>query len=516
MFANLGLKLKVFFLMAVVIAALSGVNFALFRSFIDKIDIQQGPQNTVKLVEEKVKNTTYSLINNSFSIARQLKFERASRNAPVRVADIISETEYIVVDRNGDFVSGDIKLMSSQKGIPAVERALKEGAASDGVIVVNDVMYILGVVPVITEVPDKGRQLFAVISTKKLSLAFNQNDFTMPVRIFRGEKFVTETMNSKWSEIENSCGSEKMKTSIDDLIKSKGTKQLNKWTSITSFFMPFDMLGGEKVVILTLTSTMPGWEDYQKVVFYSILYTLAGIIVTLFFTFIVTHSIDKVFRNLAADISVMKVGEKLILKKYSHGADMAVSALNTLISKYLRNYENADSPSSGPMGNMGTLKDKETAGRKSSDVDIAVPDPFGVDDIENTPKRPFPLPPEPKSEPKFEKKSTAKAPPPSFAHDDDDEKTQIMASTDAEPFVQSIALDAEPENIDPVEALWLDYCRVKEKNGETVTDNEKRSFIGKVRTNRASIMAKYKCSDVQFTIEEKDGKPVIKAKPLNG
>ena len=79
MFSNLGLKLKVFFLMAVVISALSMANFILFRSFIAKIDIQQGPKNSVMLVQEKIKNTTYSLIANSFNVAKQLKFEKASK-----------------------------------------------------------------------------------------------------------------------------------------------------------------------------------------------------------------------------------------------------------------------------------------------------------------------------------------------------------------------------------------------------------------------------------------------------
>jgi len=65
-----------------------------------------------------------------------------------------------------------------------------------------------------------------------------------------------------------------------------------------------------------------------------------------------------------------------------------------------------------------------------------------------------------------------------------------------------------------MEELWQEYCRIKAKNGESVTENEKRSFVGKIKTNRASIIAKYKCSDVQFNIEEKDGKPVIKAKPV--
>ncbi len=508
MFSNLGLKLKVFFLMAVVISALSAVNFTLFRSFITKIDIQQGPKNSVRLVEEKVKNTTYSLIANSFNIARQLKFEKASKNAPVRIVEIKSLTEYVVVDQNGNFVAGDTKLMSSHKGIPAVERALKEGSASDGSILVNDSMYLLGVVPVMTDVPGEGQKLFAAVSVKKLTLAFNVNDFPMPVRVFMGDKFITETMNSKWSEVEQSCGGDKVKDAVEDLIKSQGQKELNNWTFLNSYFMPYDMLGGEKVVFITLISTMPGWEDYSKVVLYSLIYTLAGIIITLFFTFIVTHTIDKVFRNLAADISVMKVGEKLVMKKYSHGADIAVSALNTLVSKYLRHFENADS-SSGPIGNAGMKKD-EALNRKA-EFDAQIPDPFGVDDIENTPKKPIQALSDNR---KPVAKATPKAPPPSN-FDDDNEKTQIMEVENKEGLITN-SIVPDPEPLDPMEKLWLDYCKVKEKNGEGVTENEKRSFIGKVRTNRASIMAKYKCSDVQFSIEEKEGKPVIKAKPLNG
>jgi len=273
--------------------------------------------------------------------------------------------------------------------------------------------------------------------------------------------------------------------------------------------MPYDMLGGEKVVFITLVSTMPGWEDYTKVVLYSLLYTLAGIMITLFFTFIVTHTIDKVFRNLAADISVMKVGEKLVMKKYSHGADIAVSALNTLVSKYLRHFENADA-SSGPIGNAG-LRREDAVLNKKSDFESQIPDPFGVDDIENTPRKPV----QALSENRSTVKSTAKAPPPSHFDSDDNEKTQIMEVGSKEGLITN-SIAPEPEPLDPMEQLWLDYCKVKERNGETVTENEKRSFIGKVRTNRASIMAKYKCSDVQFSIEEKEGKPVIKAKPLNG
>ena len=89
--------------------------------------------------------------------------------------------------------------------------------------------------------------------------------------------------------------------------------------------------------------------------------------------------------------------------------------------------------------------------------------------------------------------------------DEDNEKTQIVSSYG--PAVQNQG--------NPFDALWEDFCRIKRKHGENVSDKEKMSFIGKVRTNKASIMAKYKCSDVQFSVEEKDGKPVIKAKPVN-
>jgi len=507
MFSNLGLKLRVFFLMAVVISALSAVNFFLFKSFLDKIDIQQGPKNSVKLIQEKVKNTTYNLIANSFNIAKQLKFEKASKNSPLRVGEITSETEYIIVDSEGEFVSGNIKLMSSQKGIPAVERALKEGLASDGSIVVGDSMYLIGAVPAMKDVPGKGKGVFGVISVKKLTQAFSKDDFPMPVRIFRGEKFIIETMSDKWSNVERCFGSDEMKGMIDELTKSAGSKKITGWTFLNSFFMPFDMLGGEKVTIITLVSTMPGWEDYRKVVLYSVLYTIIGIIVTLFFTFIVTHTIDKVFRNLATDISVMKVGEKLVMKKYSHGADIAVSALNTLISKYIKQTEDSMGSNSGPIGRQ--KKDNLVSGGGSLELDV--PDPFGVDDIEDTPKKPVAVPQSKKqSAPK--PVSEVAAPPP-LSTTDDDEKTQIV-QTDPAENLQPVA--PEPQEADPMELLWNDYKRIKEKNGDSVTENEKRSFMGKVRTNRASIMAKYKCSDVSFSIEEKDGKPVIKAKPLNG
>ncbi len=510
MFSNLGLKLKVFFLMAVVIAGLSFVNFYLFRSFLAKVDQRQGPRNSSKLAEETVKNTTYSLVANSFSIARQISFSKPSKNAPVKISDIKSELEYLVVDANGKFAAGNLELMSSHAGIPAVERALKEGMASDGTITVGDSAYLIGVVPLITDVPDEGKKLFAVVSFKKLALAFNTSElFPMPVKIFRGDKFVSESGSEEWLDVEKSYGSDKMKKDIDDLIKSEGSKVINGWTYIHSFFMPFDMLGGEKIVFVTMTSTLPGWEDYNDVVFFLIVFTLAGIVLAVFFTFIVTHSIDTVFRDLAGDISRMKVGEKLVLKKYSHGADIAVSALNILIAKYLRHQENSHDSISAPITSPSASSSEQAQSKMQSPYDISVPDPFGTDDIEDTPRKPVKTAQSVQPEKKQPAPPSQKAPPPVF-HDDDDEKTQIVTSSSS----ANVEVAKQFEPADPMEELWQEYCRIKAKNGESVTENEKRSFVGKIKTNRASIIAKYKCSDVQFNIEEKDGKPVIKAKPV--
>lgn len=504
MFHNLGLKLRVFFLMAVVVASLSLINFNLFKSFLAKIDIQQGAKNSALLAEEKVKITAYSLISNSFNIARQLELSKGSKNSPLKTNTITSETEYFITDSTGNFVSGNLKLMSSNAGIPAVERALKEGIASDGNITVSESMYLIGVVPVLIEVPNEGKKLFSVVSAKKLSLAFNAEDiFPMPVKIFMGSRFVSETGSEKWSKIEKSYGSEKLKTDLDDLIKSQNTITVNHWTYLSSFFMPVDMLGGEKVVFVTLTSTLPGWEEYNDLLFFLIIYTFAGILIVLFFTFIVNHSIGTVFSKLAEDISNMKVGEKLILKSYTHGADAAVSALNMLITKYIRHQENHHDSMTNPIGNATSPGQIDPSKLQSSYV-FPISDPFGTDDIENTPKKPIKA-----LQPEKQSNNTLKAPPPPSA-DDDDEKTQIVASVPTSNVEVSSLFT--PEGY--MESLWKEYCRIKVKNGESLSENEKRSFIGKIKTNRVSIIAKYKCADVQFSIEEKDGKPVIKAKPV--
>ena len=504
---NLGLKLKVFFLMAVVITALSAANFLLFRDFIVKIDVQDGAKNIAKLVESELKSKNYSLIANSFETAKQIKIEKGKVTSKV-----VSEKEYAIVDANAAVIDGNINVMSSYAGIPAVERALKDGLASDGMLSVNNDLYLLGVAPVLAE-----GKIFAVITFEKFG-----NDllsvFPMPVKAFKGSSFIAAKGDDRWSAVESSYGKEALDADIASLITSGGQKELNAWTRVSAFAMPYDIAGGDKITIVTMTSLIPGWESYDKVLYTVVLYSVIAIIVALFFTFIVTHEIDKILKKLASDISRMRVGEKLVLKKYSNGADIVVSAMNKLIQQYLEANENVGSITSSPL----IRAEKDFSAKGGIDAfDSAVPDPFATESIEDIkpekpvhhemPKKETPKPqpmPEREVKPEPAKPEVNNVKPELLDDDDEDEdneKTQIAPSLGS----------ASPNQANPFEALWEDYCRIKRKHGESVSDKEKMSFIGKVRTNKASIMAKYKCSDVQFSVEDKDGKPVVKAKPVN-
>lgn len=505
---NLGLKLKVFFLMAVVITALSAANFILFKDFIVKIDVQEGAKEIAKLAESELKSRNYSLIGNSFEIARQLKIEKGKL-----VSQIVSDKEYAIVDGNGAVIDG-AKVMSSYAGIPAVERALKDGVASDGLFSLGSDLYLIGVAPVLAE-----GKVFAAVTFEKFV-----NDllsvFPMAVRAFKGSESIAEKGGDVWSAVESSYGKAALDADIAALLSSGGQKELNAWTRLSAFSMPYDLAGGEKIMIVTMTSMIPGWESYDKVLYTAILYSVVAILVALFFTFIVTHEIDKILKNLASDVSRMRVGEKLVLKRYSNGADIVVSAMNKLIQKYLELNEDVEGIPASPLGRSG----KGASAKAVDDFDSeALPDPFATESIEDlkpgkedrAPIHDTRMPEE--EAPKFQQESVREVkqetlkhevtPEPALPDDDDEdnEKTQIAPTLG--PVAQNQA--------NPFDALWEDFCRIKRKHGETVSDKEKTAFIGKVRTNKASIMAKYKCSDVQFSVEDKDGKPVIKAKPIN-
>jgi len=499
---NLGLKLKVFFLMAVVLTALSAANFLLFKDFIVKIDVQDGAKNIAKLVESELKSKNYSLIGSSFEIARQLKIEKGKV-----VSKITSEKEYVIVNAGGAVVDGNFNVMNSYAGIPAVERALKEGLASDGMLSVESGLYLIAAVPVSAD----GNKIFAAITFEKFSDEL-LSVFPMPVRAFKGSAPIAERGGDRWRAVEDSYGRETLDADMAALVTSGGQKELNAWTRVSAFAMPYDLAGGDKITIVTMTSLIPGWESYNKVLYTVILYSVVAILVALFFTFIVTHEIDKILKNLASDISRMRVGEKLVLKRYSNGADIVVSAMNKLIQQYLEANEDVGGITASPILRSG----KGSSAKGVDDFDAAVPDPFGTESVEEIKAEKVAKPAEmsrkeaPKPQPEREIKPeainhTISAQVEDDDDDEDNEKTQIAPSLGS----------AAQNSGNPFDILWEDYCRIKRKHGEPVSDKEKTAFIGKVRTNKASIMAKYKCSDVQFSVEEKDGKPVVKAKPVN-
>ena len=484
--------------MAVVITALSAANFIVFRGFIEKIDIQDGANNAAELLGDKLKNINYNLISKSFEISKQLKIEKGKV-----VSQINSDTDYAVVNNTGAVIDGSVKLMTSYAGIPAVDRALKDGLASDGMFNVENNLYLIGVVPFSAE-----GKLFAAVSFKKFSNEL-LSVFPMPVRAFKGSELVAEKGGETWNSVESSYGKQQLDANIAELIKSAGNKELNKWTRIFAFFMPYDVAGGEKITVVAMTSLIPSWESYDKVILNVVLYSIAALLIAIFFTFIVTHEIDKILKNLASDVSRMRVGEKLVLKRYSNGADIVVSAMNKLIQQYIEINEDVSSISASPLMRK---KDKSL-----DDFEAPIADPFGTEAVEENKverkpektanvanpvsKQAAAEKPAPKPEPKPEPALSAVA---DDDDDDDNEKTQIA------PTISAVSASANP-----FDALWDEYCRIKRKNGEAVSEKEKTAFIGKVRTNKASIMAKYKCADVQFSIEEKDGKPVVKAKPVN-
>jgi len=493
---NLGLKLKVFFLMAVVITGLSVANFLLFKDFIVKIDVQDGAKNAARLVENELKNINYSLIGNSFAIASQMKIEKGKI-----VPGGASDFDYVIVNNAGAVIySENINIMNSYAGVPAVDRALKSGVASDGILSFESDLYLVGAAPVSAD-----GKIFAAVSFKKLSNDF-LSVFPMPVRVFKGGSLVSEKGGDSWSSVEGSFGKAAFDSSVSELLRNSGSKELNNWTRISSFFMPFDLAGGEKIAFVVMTSLIPGWESYDKVVFWVVCYSIAALLIAIFFTFIVTHEIDKILKNLASDISRMRVGDKLVLKRYSNGADIVVSAMNKLIQKYLELKDDVTGLTSSPLG--------RSTEKGIDEFDAPIADPFANENADEN-KFAFEKPaarepektqqkhvaePQPKPEVKPEPAVSAVS---DDDDDDDNEKTQIAAT------VSSVAAT------NPFDALWEDYCRIKRKNGETVSEKEKTAFIGKVRTNKASIMAKYKCADVQFSVEEKEGKPVVKAKPIN-
>ena len=500
MFKNIGLKIKVFLFIAIVFASLSVLDFAIFQDFLKKNDLQAGAKNAFNHVKVSVKNHQFSLIKKSFELSNTLKisYNYRSKKFSVKEPEKKPTALYSVLDFNGDVVSGTFKAMNSYSGVPVVERAIKQGVASDGYLTVGDDTYLLGAVPKSVKLKNSKSKNVIIITAKRVSDVFKELSFSLPVQVYSGKKLLYQNEKEEWLALfTNKKYGDEVKGKINTLLEGDGTKEVDKWTTISSSSLPFDVRR-EKISFVCLLSYMPGYQLYNRAILYVSLFAAAAILISFIFSLIVTHEIDKVFDNLSRDLSHMKVGEKLVMHKYSHGASTVVSAVNHLISKYQKHGET----NPGIMLNS-LLKDEDSIEPEDSssiELSSASNDKQEITGVSNNPLDPideYSLPAVP---------DVGQAPP---AGNIDQEKTQLANFEDF-PDLQP----QTQESADPFEELWSAYSSIKKSFGEEVPEKDKESFIAKLKKNRASIISKYGCKDVTFSIEVKGGKPVVKAKPV--
>lgn len=478
MFENIGLKLKVFFFIAITFAFLSFMYFTLFEKLMKDINIQQGADNSFKLLEEKIKNKQYSLMAQSFKIASDIKIsiDKKSRQFIFDGRNVDSNAVYALLDTDGTLVAGNFNILNSYAGIPAVQRAAASGIASDGYIQIDKTDYLLGVVPHLVPLDGDKTKMLIIVSAQPFTNVFKEFEIKFPVEIYSNGNMIYETDPEKWQSLFSSVLGENTKSEIKKLLASGGSHEIDRWNKLFEYSMPSDVRANYKITAIALLSYIPGFDIYKHMVMLIILYALAAIIVSLFFTFIVTHAVDKEFRNLAADMSRLKLGEKLLMHRYNHGAGLVVSAMNHLIGKYQKHGETNPGIEIAPL-----IRDNKDA--EEIDEEISAPKKRLVEDTgikENSIKK---------------------------------QKTDSPAVKQTQE-TDIISVESPLNDEDQYADLWDQYRAIKRKNGESVTDQEKVSFMGKLKTNKTTIVAKYNCKDVAFSIEEKDGKPIIKAKPV--
>ncbi len=478
MLGNIWLKVKVFFIISSVLALLSLLYYNLFEKLVNGINFQQGTENTFRFLEQRVKNSQYELITQSFGIAAKLKFstDKKSRQLVVDAQEVDRALLFAVLDGSGAVVSGNFQTLNSLVGIPAVDRAIRDGVASDGTMRIGNEEYLIGVAPVNAETGLDKPKRFIVVSMIPIREAFSGIQTTFPARVYSGGIMVHEFDKEQMSKMISGPEQAKIQTAIEAILAGGGDQTINRWLHISSFTMPNDLRSPGKIVFVGFMNAVPGYELYHKSVTYIAIYAFLVIFITLVFTFVITYDVDRGFKKLAADISRLKVGEKLMLHKYSHGAGLVVSALNHMIGNYQKH--GGDDASSVMLSSL--IPEKE-------ELETEIPEP-SFDRKRETMEPP--KPPEPK------------------------EPARPVAPASPAAGVEENAAPAAATAQDPYAALWETYKNIKIKSGEKIADQEKAAFLAKLKTNRVSIMTKYNCKDVSFSIEEKEGKPVIKAKPV--
>lgn len=479
MFSNIGLKLKVFFFILTVFSLLSVMDFYLFDNVLNNIQLQQGPENTYKYLQTTIVNEQFSLISQAFKNSRTIKLTREATKKGPFILDTqeIKDASYLIVEKNGTVIASNVTAMENMKGIPAVDRALTQGIASDGIISIKGKMNLLGVVPFTLQGKRK-KHFFVLIQMKPVMDILKSFPFTFPVRAYFNNKIVYETKKSDWKAIFPLEREILYKSKEKELLASNKIEKISRWTMLASHSIPADFRGTSKITVVGLLSYTPGFAAWKHLLTTMIIYGLIAAFISLLFVFIVTHEIDKVFRKLSTSLSALKVGEKIVSRNHVHGAEVVVSALNTLISKYLATtalnasqqdgmHENFEKQPTPPAGNgIADLEENfSVTPEDSSDTDFSLED--SLDDTMN------------------------------------DEKTMLAGM----PMPSE-----QPKS--PFDILWDEYRSIKVANGHRVSEADKLTFINKLKTQKVSIIAKYNCSDVHFSIEEKQGKPVIKAKKV--
>jgi len=348
-------------------------------------------------------------------------------------------------------------------------------------------MFLLGAAPFDADVAGSAKRLIAV-SIAPLREAFASVSISFPARIHANETIVYEFDHDAFLQMLDGRFKDEVQGALELALKEGREVPVNRWCRVVALVMQQDIRFTDKITFVGIMSAVPGFDLYTRVITYLGLYAAIAILVTLIFTFLITYDIDRGFKNLAVDVSRLRVGEKLLPHKYNHGAGLVVSALNHLIGIYQKHGET----SGNVLSTLVTEKiepemmdiPEPSFDRKRTPVDAGKPAGRTGNTDPGTAK-----PPAPPADVKPASPAPASAPVSTPAANGD---------ASADPFV----------------GLWEIYRDIKIKNGEKIADQEKVVFLAKLKTNRVSIMSKYNCRDVSFSIEEKDGKPVIKAKPV--
>jgi len=486
MLGNIWLKIKVFFLITALLALLSFLFFTLIDNLATNINLQQGADNAFNYLTQLVKNTQYERITAAFDIASKtiVTMDKQTRQVTFDTRKVDPRSLFAVLDGNGSFIAGTFTGLASMVGVPSVDRALRSGVASDGILRLGGETFLIGAVPFNVDIAGGQRRLIAV-SLVPLREAFVSAQVSFPVRVHVNETIVYEFNREIFLQILGGVFKTEIQNAMEQALKEGREVIVNRWFRVVAFTMPHDGRSPERISFVGVMSAVPGFDLYQRIVTYIGIYAAMVIFITLVLTFLITYDIERGFKSLAADISRLRVGEKLLPHKYSHGAGLVVSAINHLIGTY--------------------QKHGETSGNVLSSLVSEKEEP----DVMEIPEPSFDRKREPMALGETSSGRTGNTSP-GVA------KTVSSGVEEAKAGQKAVVppVPGAEASADPFAALWETYKDIKIRNGEKISDQEKVIFLTKLKTNRVSIMNKYNCRDVSFTIEEKDGKPVIKAKPV--